>query len=111
MDQHLQGLPSELQQLLGMVSKTIKIAEVQAAWALTVRVPFVDYAEIRTLSEYSGRSINQVLVHVVRVGLQALKDALPQEDVEQIDLLRPGVLCDLYAKGDVEQYREGELPC
>jgi hypothetical protein len=110
MGQNFEQLPSEVQQLVGMVSKTVKLAEVQAAWPLTLRVPFVEYAEIRTLAEYSGRSINQLAVHVLRVGLKALQDALPAGDQLGLDLVRPDVLRELYkGKGESLEYREGDL--
>lgn len=102
--------PTELQQLVGLISKTVKISEIQPAWPLTLRVPFTEYAQVRALADYSGRSINQLLTHLLRVGLNALYGALPVEDQLGLDLVRSEVVKELVkSKGGTvhEPYQEG----
>ena len=80
-DQEPSSRISEAEFLAGLVSKTAKIQEKSAARAMTNRIPVSDYFRIKALSDYSGLSINQTVVHLLRVGLEALADELPDDDL------------------------------
>jgi hypothetical protein len=83
-DQEPSSRISEAEFLAGLVSKTAKIQEKSAARAMTNRIPVSDYFRIKALSDYSGLSINQTVVHLLRVGLEALADELPDDDLQAV---------------------------
>lgn len=72
--------PTEVEFLAGLVSKTAKIQEKSAAWPMSIRVPVGDFSSVKALSEYSGKSMNTIAVHLIRVGLEALFDELPEDE-------------------------------
>ena len=41
---------------------------------------FGDFSSVKALSEYSGKSMNTIAVHLIRVGLEALFDELPEDE-------------------------------
>lgn len=101
--------PSELRQLVGVVSKTAKFGEFGVAWPVTLRVPFGTYADMKAVAQYSGRSVNQIAVHLIRIGIASLGKALPADDCAGIEVVRSEVLKDLVKeKAGTVRYQEGD---
>ena len=73
--------------LVGMISKTAITQERAVAYPMSNRVPLREYTLIKTLAEYSGKSVNQVVVHLLRVALDELFEALPAEDYDAVQQL------------------------
>ena len=72
--------PTEVEFLAGLVSKTATIQEKSAAFALSVRLPSHEYFTVKALSQRSGKSVNTMFVHLVRAGMEALYQELPDSD-------------------------------
>ena len=53
---------------------------------VTMRIPFTDYARLHALKEvYSGRSVNEILTDILRVGLDEVVEALPSWSANEED--------------------------
>ena len=76
--------PTEAEMLAGLVQRTSRIEEFGAAFAVSVRVPLYEYYTVKALAQRSGKSINTMFVHLVRVGLEALANELEEADVVSI---------------------------
>ena len=101
--------PAAIDHLVGMISKTAITQERAAAYPMSNRVPVREYAHIKALAEYSGKSVNQVVVHLLRVALQQLSQALPPEDFNEVAAIRSRTIADLLERetGSSENYNEG----
>lgn len=88
-------VPTEIDQLVGLVSKTMKVSEVGvSAWPVTLRVPFGTHTVIKAVAQYSGRSVNQIAVALMRVGLEELYEAMPADEMEAIREVQRDVIAD-----------------
>ena len=76
--------PTEAEMLAGLVQRSSKIEEFGAAFAVSVRVPLYEYYTVKALAQRSGKSVNTMFVHLVRVGQEALANELEEADVSAI---------------------------
>jgi hypothetical protein len=72
--------PSELEQTVGMLAKTASMQEAGAAVPMSVRLPLYVHCQIKAMAEHSGHSINRIAIQVLRVGIDAITEALPEGD-------------------------------
>lgn len=89
-----EGVPTELAQTVHLFSKRAQQEEVGAAKSLTTRMPILVYASIKAIAEHSGLSINRVMVQLLRVGLDAVAENLPEQDAQDIECLRSSILME-----------------
>lgn len=90
-----EGMPTELEQAVSLFSKRSDQQEVGVEKAISVRVPWNVYVGVKALSEHSGMSLNRTLNQLLRVALDAVGDALPEEDSHEIEQIRSRVLSEL----------------
>lgn len=94
-------VPTEIEQLVGVVSKTMKVSEVGlSAWPVTLRVPFSTHTLMKAVAQYSGRSVNQIAVGLMRVGLDELRKAMPADEMQAIYEVQSEVIAE-YRPSDV----------
>ena len=100
---------TSIDHLVGMISKTAFTQERTSAYSMSNRVPLREYTLIKTLAEYSGKSVNQVVVHLLRVALDELFKALPAEDYDKIQELYATNSLNLHINNIElsENYKEG----
>lgn len=106
MTDELNEKPTELEQTVGLLSKTARMQEVGAAHALSVRMPILVFATLKAMAEHSGQSINKIAVQILRVGIDSVSDALPDADANTIDKIRSRVLADLIAAAKFDQVED-----
>lgn len=75
---------TDLQETVALISKTAQIQERGVAKSLTVRMPLTVFNELKAMADYSGQSINRISVQLLRVGIEAVRDALPPEDARSV---------------------------
>lgn len=90
-----EGMPTELEQAVSLFSKRAEKEEIGVEKALSVRLPWHVYVGVKALSEHSGMSLNRTFNQLLRVALDAVGDALPEEDAQEIERLRSRALSEL----------------
>lgn len=100
------GIPTELEQTVSLIAKSAQLQEVGVTKALSVRMPAMLFASLKAIADHSGLSINRVAVQLMRVGLDAVSEALPQDDAIAIAERRSVILHDLLKGQDFEQSEE-----
>lgn len=99
-------IPTELEQTVSLIAKSAQAQEVGVAKGLSVRMPAMLFASLKAIADHSGLSINRVAVQLLRVGLDAVSEALPQDDAISIAERRSVILHDLLKGQDFEQSEE-----
>ena len=90
-----EGIPTELEQAVSLFSKRAEKEEVGVEKAISIRVPWNVYVGVKALSEHSGMSLNRTLNQLLRVAVDAVGVALPEEDAQEVERLRSRVLSEL----------------
>ena len=96
-----EGMPTELAQAVSLFSKRAEIEEVWAEKAISIRMPWNVYVCVKALSEHSGMSLNRTLNQLLRVAVDVVGEALPEEDAHEVELLRSKALTDLINEQEV----------
>lgn len=86
--------PSNMDMLLGMVSKTAD--ENTSAWIqpLTVRMPVILATTLDALAKYSGQSRNKLAVKALESAMDTLWEQLPEADRTEIEAIRAELIAD-----------------
>ena len=87
--------PTELEQTVGLLSRSAQIQERGVAKSLSVRMPYTVYATLKAMADHSGQSINKIAIQILRVGIDAVVDALPAEDANAIAQIRSALFLEL----------------
>lgn len=90
-----EGMPTELEQAVGLFSKRAEKEEVGVEKAISIRMPLNVYVCVKALSEHSGLSLNRTLNQLLRVAVDAVGEALPEEDAKEVERLRSRALSEL----------------
>lgn len=105
--EELNYTPSELEMTLALLTKSGESKELGASKSITLRLPWSVIASLKAMAEHSGQSVNKIAIQTLRVGIDALADALPEADAAGIQHIRSRILCELLnAPGQVEQLGE-----
>ena len=104
----LNEMPTELEMTVGLLSKSATSQEVGAAVSMSVRLPLIVHSTLKAMAEHSGLSINRVAVQVLRVGIDAVGDALPAEDALSIESIRSRLIHEAIQVAKFEQIQEGD---
>lgn len=91
----IQEVPTELELTVGLFSKTATMQEVGAAKSLSVRMSWSIFATVKAMSEYSGLSMNRTVLQLMRAGIEAVGEALPDADGRAIAEIKHRVLQEL----------------
>ncbi len=90
-----EGMPTELDQAVSLFSKRAEIEQEWVEKAISIRMPWNVYVCVKALSEHSGMSLNRTLNQLLRVAVDVVGEALPEEDAHEVELLRSKALTDL----------------
>lgn len=105
--EELNYTPSELEMTLALLTKSGESKEIGASKSITLRLPWSVFASLKAMAEHSGHSVNKVTIQTLRVGIDALADALPEADASDIQRIRSRILSEMLdAPGPVEQLEE-----
>lgn len=72
--------------LLGMVSKSLEETEIGCLLSLTIRTPISEACFIDALAAHSGQSRNKIAVQIIKTGLHALWQELPDDERRELEL-------------------------
>lgn len=84
----LNEMPSELEQTVSLLVKSGTQQEVGVSSALSLRLPLLVHSTLKAMAEHSGLSVNRVAVQILRVGIDAVGESLPDEDAQTISGIR-----------------------
>lgn len=102
-------VPSKMDILVGLVSKSAKSEAVGSVHPISVRIPTIPFTTIQALSKHSGMSMNKTIVSLLDAALDELWAQLDQEDQDAISNLRSEFISAFLASGDYPQASKGEI--
>ncbi len=77
---------------VSLFSKSGSIEEMGLSVSTTARLPIGIHSECKAISQYSGHSLNRVLIQLVTVGLDAVMSNLPEADAKAIINLQNNII-------------------
>lgn len=83
---------TRLDTAVSLFSKTATIEDIGILAASTVRMPIIAHCTCKAIAQYSGQTLNRVLVELIEVGLEEVLLNLPTEDKEAILAIRSPLL-------------------
>lgn len=95
-------VPTPLDILVGMVSKTANEENIGWLQSFSVRCPMAEACLLDALAAHSGQSRNKIVVQIIKTGLDALWTNLPPAEREQINAIQAKLL------GERLEARSGE---
>lgn len=98
-----EDIPTELEQTVSLIAKSLQKEEVGVIKALSIRMPLMVFASLKAIADHSGLSINRVAVQLMRVGLDAVSEALPPDDACEIADRRTAIIQEILKGQDFEQ--------
>lgn len=104
----LNEAPTELEAAVNLFSKNAQVKEVGIVVPISTRLSGMTYATVKALADHSNQSINRVVNVLLRVAIDALSDALPPEDANQVSEIRAQVMADLLKSGKYDQLKEAD---
>lgn len=99
-------IPTDVELTVGLLAKSARLSEVGAAKSITVRMPLVVFSTVKAMSEYSGQSLNRIIVQLIRSGIHVVGESIPDEDGQAIAEIRAKSLAQLLAEFDGEQMED-----
>jgi len=84
--------PTSLEMFVGLVRKTATESGFGWVNAISIRMPMVMACSFEAISQYSGKSRNQLIVKALEVSLDSLWEQLPDEERDQIEAIRSRLL-------------------
>lgn len=95
MTEELNYTPTELEMTVSLLTRSGEHREIGASKSITLRLPWLVFASLKAMSEHSGQSLNKIAIQTLRVGIDALADALPDADASDIQHIRSRILGEL----------------
>lgn len=102
----LNAFPDELEQAVMLLAKSATMNEAGSAHGFSVRMPTIVYATVKAMAEHSGLSVNRVVVQILRVGIDAVGQALPGADAHAIADIRARMIRDLVEAEKFDQVED-----
>lgn len=93
--EEIDAVPTELELTVGLLAKSATMQEVGAAKSLSVRMPWPIFATVKAMAEYSGLSLNRVVLQLMRAGVEAVGEALPDADGRAIAEIKSRILREM----------------
>lgn len=91
---------TRLDAAVSLFAKTLTMQEVGVNLPVTARLPLFTFAEVEAFAAHSGQSRNRVICELLAVGLECVRNELPNDDAQAIH--------ELFSKFVVEYKDKGE---
>lgn len=107
--------PTRLEMAVALFTRTVTSEALGSVHARSVRIPTIENVTIEALAQYSGLSVNKVIVQLLEVALDEVFQAMSLEQRAQVFAKRGALIKEMCDKDgypvfpDAEPAQEGDI--
>ena len=108
--QSYDDMPTRLEMAVALFTRTATSEAMGSVHARSVRIPSIENVTIEALAQYSGLSVNKVIVQLLEVALDEVFQAMTEEQRAQVFAKRGALMKEMCDKDGYPVFPGAEAP-